>query len=784
MVDDVMGFGFGREQRRLEHRQCAMAQRQGYSLNLASAGTGNTAAFAVRANFFALKYPKDVALYDYPVVIAPDVVSAAVRKRVFELLESTHRRCTVPPRDSARLGRRSWRREATFLQASLRQAQKDLKGFTQSRSSSPRNLGLQTWIATCKDVNYIPLPIISAFNLITTAHALHTSHGRVLRPERAPQRCASNPQSFYRRVRVTTKHLGYRRKNRIKAFGSQLARKTVFQGNELGGMVSVEQYFQRKFNIRLQLADNLPVINVGNKVKDNFVPAEFCEIEPGQPFAGILSGSEAAGMTKYSINPPYIDAKAITEQGIEVLGLRRPYRASASDSRSTWRLSLHTYSAHPKVIYSSGTLSVANGSWNARDVHFHRHEVPMDSSDPALRGVVIRFLAMCQAGRMHRDCTKIMSATRANRSSLSCEIWLFDALLHGNGKCKDREELKRRHSRACKYWLYVAIELRTLVFKAITLLQHSCGRMSNVGTLLDEHGVVIKIIWTNTIKARCLEHSDHKENSFICFYPASLGLQEHEKEASDVFDFFILVQQYFLKQKITRVKQIMIERLNEYLKHMKTLPERVVVFRGGVSDDQFKHVLIHALPEIKAAFRSFKGYNLKLTIVICGKRLRTRFYPTRLKQADKTSNMKAGMLVDRGVTAVQNFDFFLQAHAGQRGTQGAHDASYLQAPATKGVRLVPPAYAAERARQRARLYLHEILPPPPDSRESAMDEAQILRRANEAYTGVHENLRSSMFYFSTLFLNHLRLRLLNLIWVDLVLRFHPYGFPVSSEFDQ
>ncbi|KAH8113017.1 hypothetical protein DFH11DRAFT_1705624 [Phellopilus nigrolimitatus] len=37
----------------------------------------------------ALKYPKDVVLYDYPAMIAPDVVSSTVRKRVFELPEST-----------------------------------------------------------------------------------------------------------------------------------------------------------------------------------------------------------------------------------------------------------------------------------------------------------------------------------------------------------------------------------------------------------------------------------------------------------------------------------------------------------------------------------------------------------------------------------------------------------------------------------------------------------------------------------------------------------------------
>ncbi|KAH8113556.1 PAZ domain-containing protein [Phellopilus nigrolimitatus] len=136
---------------------------------------------------------------------------------------------------------------------------------------------------------------------------------------------ASNSQSIYRRVRVTMKHLGYRRKSGIKAFGRQSTRKTVFQCDELDGMVSVEQYFQRKFIIRLEHADDLPVVNVGNKAKDTFVPAELCEIESGQPYAGMLSERETLEMEKYTTVPPFVSAKTIAEQGLEVLGL--PYRA-------------------------------------------------------------------------------------------------------------------------------------------------------------------------------------------------------------------------------------------------------------------------------------------------------------------------------------------------------------------------------------------------------------------------------------------------------------------------
>lgn len=43
-----------------------------------------------------------------------------------------------------------------------------------------------------------------------------------------------------------------------------------------------------------------------------------------------------------------------------------------------------------------------------------------------------------------------------------------------------------------------------------------------------------------------------------------------------------------------------------------------------------------------------------------GKRHHTRFFPTEQENADKDGNPKPGTVVDRGVTSVYHFDFFLQ----------------------------------------------------------------------------------------------------------------------------
>lgn len=219
---------------------------------------------------------------------------------------------------------------------------------------------------------------------------------------------------------------------------------------------------------------------------------------------------------------------------------------------------------------------------------------------------------------------------------------------------------------------------------------------------------------------------------------------------------------------VTDLKKMMVERLDEYFKRMKTLPERVVVFRDGVSEGEFVQVLVAELPDIKAAFLSFKGYNPKLTIAICGKGHHVRFYPTRTEEADRTANTRAGTLVDRGVTSVYDFDFYLQAHAGLQGTvrsthyttifdenrfsadalqQGVYTMSYMWAPATKSVSLIPPAYWADRACERGRLYLHGIMQPQDGDSDKCLSRDRVWERAKEMWgKGVHENLRGTMFY--------------------------------------
>lgn len=189
---------------------------------------------------------------------------------------------------------------------------------------------------------------------------------------------------------------------------------------------------------------------------------------------------------------------------------------------------------------------------------------------------------------------------------------------------------------------------------------------------------------------------------------------------------------------------------------------------------QYDEVLTEEFdPKIKESFRKVgggPGYEPKVTIVICGKRHHSRFYPTAVEQKSNNGNTLPGTVQDRGLSSPFLFDFNLQAHSGLQGQvrpthyiviydenrlnadtiqQGTHQFSYQYVRATKAVSLVPPAYYADLACERARCYLSRYFVSKDEDEKKGTgkrDEGQVLADAMKEWHGVHDNLKDSMFY--------------------------------------
>jgi len=151
-------------------------------------------------------------------------------------------------------------------------------------------------------------------------------------------------------------------------------------------------------------------------------------------------------------------------------------------------------------------------------------------------------------------------------------------------------------------------------------------------------------------------------------------------------------------EMVEALKELMEGRLKHFRDKSKRLPSKIIVYRDGVSEGQFKLVINEEYPHMVAAFERLYGdrkNHPKVSIIvsnrdrslglwalislqIVGKRHHTRFYPTAREHADTNSyNTLPGTVVDRHITGYgeKAWDFYLQAHKALQGT--ARSAHYV-----------------------------------------------------------------------------------------------------------
>jgi eukaryotic translation initiation factor 2C len=241
------------------------------------------------------------------------------------------------------------------------------------------------------------------------------------------------------------------------------------------------------------------------------------------------------------------------------------------------------------------------------------------------------------------------------------------------------------------------------------------------------------------------------------------------------------------QEMVSGLDSLLKSRLRLWVKRNRTYPEKILVYRDGVSEGQYKLVLDEELPAIrKACEEVYPAAQTKqgmphITIIIVGKRHNTRFYPTKKEDADRSCNPQNGTVVDRGVTEARNWDFFLQAHTAIQGTARpahyyiifdeifqarkvqlpflnaadaledlTHNLCYLFGRATKAVSICPAAYYADLVCERARCYLSGLFDPMPVASPagSVMEgggggPGQVV---DPSQVRIHEKVQDAMFY--------------------------------------
>ncbi|KAK5683587.1 hypothetical protein LTS10_005120 [Elasticomyces elasticus] len=181
------------------------------------------------------------------------------------------------------------------------------------------------------------------------------------------------------------------------------------------------------------------------------------------------------------------------------------------------------------------------------------------------------------------------------------------------------------------------------------------------------------------------------------------------------------------------------------------LPQRILLYRDGVSESQYHMVRNDEVEDIRKGWRKAWA-NLKniedqmmiepeVTAVIVVKRHHTRLYPKNSSSINGTKgNCPPGTTVDTSITSPYYLDFFLQSHDALIGTgKPAHyfvvengigltseqlqtltnNICYLYGRSTTAVSYASPAYYADRLCERGRQYLKPFFDPPDDASDAA-----------------------------------------------------------------
>nr|XP_029721415.1 protein argonaute-2-like isoform X3 [Aedes albopictus] len=159
-------------------------------------------------------------------------------------------------------------------------------------------------------------------------------------------------------------------------------------------------------------------------------------------------------------------------------------------------------------------------------------------------------------------------------------------------------------------------------------------------------------------------------------------------------------------------------------------PHRIILYRDGVSEGQFPHVLQHELTAIREACIKLEAdYKPGITFIVVQKRHHTRlFCADKKEQSGKSGNIPAGTTVDVGITHPTEFDFYLCSHQGIQGTSRpshyhvlwddnhfesdelqclTYQLCHTYVRCTRSVSIPAPAYYAHLVAFRARYHLVE-----------------------------------------------------------------------------
>ncbi|KKY24123.1 putative rna interference and silencing protein [Phaeomoniella chlamydospora] len=587
--------------------------------------------------------------------------------------------------------------------------------------------------------------------------------------------------------------------------------------------ISVFDFF--KITYQKTVETDFPVVNVGSQVEPMYLPIDVCEVPAGQTAKKSLQPSQSQNMIRFAVRPPPQNAASIVNDGAVVMGVKPSINETLKSFGVAVTPELLTVPGRilvaPSVNYDRKNVRVDGGGWNMRGVRFM-------SSGQALpyKLTLIKYHGDREFGSW--DSADSLRATREAFSNKLQEIGIKLGQYCGPAEIKlddlrnkDSDEQKRlvtaklddsirrtlSDSRKPRLMVFILPSRDTMIYNVIKRLcdltygiinlcvvgskfakPNNDQYFANVGLKYN-----LKIGGTNhrldTAKLGIIGEGNtmvvgldvtHPSPGSLGKAPSIAGIVASIDRHLSQWPADIRIQEA-RKEMISDLESLMESRLKLWHSHNKKYPENIIVYRDGVSEGQYNLVLDKELPSMRnACKRLYPAQDTKkgiprISILVVGKRHHTRFYPSELNHIDRASNPLNGTVVDRGITEICNWDFFLQSHTALQGTARpghyyiildeifrgrkisepfkthadvlenlTHNLCYLFGRATKAVSICPAAYYADLLCERARCYLSDVFDPSEGQSETASNVTGGT--GSLSHIQIHPQIQNTMFY--------------------------------------
>ncbi|KAJ3325485.1 hypothetical protein HDV06_004344 [Boothiomyces sp. JEL0866] len=544
-------------------------------------------------------------------------------------------------------------------------------------------------------------------------------------------------------VNCVTTHRGDRKQRfNIKKISTETANTMKFEKD--GKVISVCEYFEKDLNIRLKFP-NLPLALKSNG-KTAF-PLECLAIQPAQRFTERLNGNQTSEMIRLTCQKPQGRKRQVENAVQNILKYENnPYMKAFGIKVGSKMMEIEArILPAPNVVFKQNSIAGLDGAWN-----LNRQKLV---NAPLMESFAFVFF------------TKVQANIANQIKDVILKKWAFVGMNIQNFNCPVLVQNPEAQGGVKNALITAFNQAQTKMKKKCQLImcvidKESKGLYEQIKTIsLCEGGIL-----TQCMQSKHVKDPDNIKDQYVfnlalkaniklggaSNYVDKLPLTEvptmfmgadvtHPAPSSSAPSIAAVVSttdkfateytthchaQGSRVEMISDLQAITGKALDSFRQFNKVYPKRIVFFRDGVSNGQFKQVIETEVKAIKEAMEK-KNIVANLTFIVVQKRHHIRLFPID-QNKDRSENCLPGTVIDKKITHPTEFNFVLQSHAGIQGMsrptiyhvlydeqkmrpdeaqQLCFNLCYLSERATRSISMVAPAYRAHLAAYYARMFL-------------------------------------------------------------------------------